>query len=94
MDSSLLQTWWFPWRHCLERLRKIGEAYGVSPAIESLNATVLVEIPVFKGRIPLGFAPMRHPVKGEISNEINIKAGLFFISDSWARPYTVKVPAG
>jgi hypothetical protein len=40
---------------------KIGEAYGDSSGIESLNATVLVEFPVIKGRIPLGFCAGTQP---------------------------------
>jgi hypothetical protein len=35
--------------------RKIAEAYGDSPAVESLNATVLVEIPLSKWPISLRF---------------------------------------
>jgi hypothetical protein len=41
-----------------ERPQKNAEAYGDSPQLESLNATVLVEFPLSKGRISLRF-PLR-----------------------------------
>jgi hypothetical protein len=53
MDRLLLQTCWCPWRRAPVENR--AEAYGDSPAVESLNATVLVEFPLSKGPILLRF---------------------------------------
>jgi hypothetical protein len=45
----------FPCGAFRERRRKFAEAYGDFPAVESLNATVLVEIPFSKGPVSLRF---------------------------------------
>ena len=53
---------WFPWRrHCGSAGRKSAEAYGDSPVVESLSATVLVEIPVSKGPNSLRFRTRTDP---------------------------------
>jgi hypothetical protein len=64
-----------PSAHPAERLRKNAEAYGDSLGIESLNATVLVEFPLSKGRISLRFpASAALPEMPKKSIKSNIKA--------------------
>jgi hypothetical protein len=77
------------------RIRKNAEAYGDSPALESLNATVLVEFPLSKGRISLRFLARSGVLK--IPNNLiksNIKAAYSFSFVLRAADRLCNVPAG
>jgi hypothetical protein len=89
---------WFPWR--IRRApSKNAEAYGDSPSIESLNATVLVEFPLSKGPISLRFpapgasaAISKNSIKSKIK-PVQPSALIHARWIKWKRPSRVIAPS-